>query len=352
MRVAGMLIDRFDDGVTVVEFAALRDSAGTAQVIAHALDVQQRGHQTIETTIEEHLAPTRSLLLLDGCEHLTAGIAPIVARLRAACPDLRILATSRQPLGLAGEYIEALAPLTIPDPDVESIDDLRRFAAVELFIARAAASSPGFTLTEENARPVADICQRLDGLPLALELAAARVRNMGVDALAGRLHQRIEMLGQTQRGADGRQRSLHDLVKWSYDLLGSEEQQVFEQLAVFAGGFDLVAAESVCSIDNSHIPTISHLASLGDKSMVVLVTSNPLRYRVLEPLRVRAGPASRTRDTRPDRASAPALVSRSRRARQRRSRQPRGVELVGEPHSRLRQLPGGPPHRASRSPRR
>lgn len=285
MRVAGQIIDEFADGVTVVDFGALRNPAGTAQVIAQALDVQQRQHRTIEATIEEFLAPTESLLLLDGCEHVTDVLAPLVDHLRSSCPGLRIVATSRQSLGLAGEFIEVLDPLAVPPAGSELTDEIGRSTAVELFVSRAAATTPGFTLTDANSPAVADICRRLDGLPLALELAAARLRTMGVDALASGLHQRIEMLGQTQRGADGRQRTIHDLVKWSHDLLEPEEQLIFEQLAVFAGGFDLAAAESVCNVDEMPMSVVGQVTSLVDKSMIVLVDPATSRYRLLEPLR-------------------------------------------------------------------
>jgi len=285
LRIAGRVIDEFEDGVTVVEFAALRDPSGTAQVIAQALDVQPHQHRTIETTIEDYLAPAHTLLVLDNCEHVTEILAPLVDRLRASCPDLRILATSRQSLGLAGEYVEVLAPLTLPMPEADLIDELADSSAVELFVSRAAVAFPGFVLTEQNSAAVADICRRLDGLPLALELAAAQLRTMGVDALAARLNKRIELLGQTQRGADGRQRTLHDLVKWSHDLLTPEERQVFEQLAVFAGGFDLAAAESVCTIGDGRMSAVGHIVSLVDKSMVVLVDPATSRYQLLESLR-------------------------------------------------------------------
>lgn len=285
MRAAANVIDDFDDGVAVVELAALRDPSGAAQVIARALDIQQRQHRTIESTIEEHLASKSSLLLLDNCEHVTDAVAPLVDRLRSSCPRLRILTTSREPLGLPGEYVAVLAPLTVPTADVVMPDEIALSPAVELFVARAAAATPGFTLADDNATVVARICRRLDGLPLALELAAARLRTMGIDTLAARLDQRIELLGQTQRGADRRQRTLHDLVEWSPDLLAPEEQEVFEQLAVFAGGFDLSAAESVCLIGAAESSVVGHLAGLVDKSMVVLVDGVLPRYRVLEPLR-------------------------------------------------------------------
>jgi predicted ATPase/DNA-binding SARP family transcriptional activator len=285
LRVAGRVIDDFEDGVSVVDFGSLRDPAGTAQLIAQALDVQQRQHRSIEATISEFLAPSRSLLVLDSCEHVTDVLAPLVDRLRSSCPSLRILATSRQSLGLAGEFIELLAPLAVPPEGSDLTAEIGRSAAVELFVSRAAATNPGFALTDANSVAVADVCRRLEGIPLALELAAARLRTIGIDALSSRLHQRIEMQGQTQRGADGRQRTIHDLVKWSYDLLAPEEKIIFEQLAVFAGGFDLAAAEAVCSVAETPMSVVGHVASLVDKSMIVLVDPNTSRYRVLEPLR-------------------------------------------------------------------
>lgn len=285
LRVAAGVMDDFADGVVVVELAALREPSGAAQLIAQALDIQQRQHRTIEATLADYLAPARTLLVLDNCEHVTETLAPLVDQLRSSCPGLRVLATSRHSLGLAGEYIEALAPLSIPSPEAAGIDEIRSAAAVELFVARAAATVPGFELTEDNAEAIADICRRLDGLPLAIELAAARLRTMGIVSVSAGLNHRIELLGQTQRGADGRQRTLHELVKWSYDLLTLEERHVFEQLAVFAGGFGLPAAEAVCTLADEEVSVVGHVSSLVDKSMVVLSDRETSRYQLLEPLR-------------------------------------------------------------------
>lgn len=284
MRVAAAYLDHVEDGVTVVEFAPLRDSGGVAQVIANALDIQQRQYRTVESTIEEYLADTDRLLALDNCEHLTEAIAPLVDRLRSACPRLRTLTTSREPLGLAGEYVVQLAPLPLPPTEPVDTDTLRRSNAVELFVSRADAATPGFTLTADNAAAVASICRRLEGLPLALELAAARLRTMGVEALAARLRERVGSMSQTQRGADGRHRTLHDVVAWSHALLQPDEQHMFEELSVFAGGFDLPAVESVCGTTTSPA-TLDTLVNLVDKSMVVFVDPTGPRYRLLEPLR-------------------------------------------------------------------
>jgi predicted ATPase/DNA-binding SARP family transcriptional activator len=284
MRVAAAYLDHVEDGVTVVEFAPLRDPGGVAQVIANALDIQQRQYRTVESTIEEHLADADRLLVLDNCEHLTEAIAPLVDGLRSACPELKILTTSREPLGLACEYVAQLAPLDLPPADVLDPDALRRSYAVELFVSRAGVAAPGFTLTADNAVAVASICRRLEGLPLALELAAARLRSMGVEALAARLRERVGLMSQTQRGADGRNRTLHDVVGWSHTLLQPDEQVMFEELAVFAGGFDLPAVDSVCASTISS-STLDTLVNLVDKSMVVFIDPSGPRYRLLEPLR-------------------------------------------------------------------
>ncbi len=291
MRVAATVCERFADGVVVVELGSQRDPSGMAQVIARALDIQPYQFRTIESTIQDHLASVTALLLLDNCEHLLDAVAPLVDRLRSSCSDLRILTTSREPLGLPGEYVHVLAPLDVPAADAD-VADKHRSAAVQLFAARAASATPGFVLTDANVDVVADICRRLEGLPLGLELATARLRTMGLGTLAVRVNQRTEMPGQTQRGADARHRSLHGLVEWSYDLLTPVERAVFEQLAVFAGGFDLAAAEAVCSVDAPDVdsddpaatPVLSHVASLADKSMIVFDPARS-RYRILEPLR-------------------------------------------------------------------
>jgi predicted ATPase/DNA-binding SARP family transcriptional activator len=284
LRAAAEVMDEFADGLTVVELAAHSDPSSAPQAIARALDVQQQPNRSIETTLEEFLAPTQTLLVLDNCEHLVDTLAPLVDRLRSSCPRLRILTTSRSSLGLAGEYIEALDPLAIPLEDADDFGEIESCPAVELFVSRAAATTPGFELTEHNARSVAAICRRLGGLPLALELAAARLRTMNEVSLAERLKDRIEMPGQTQRGADGRLRSLHEMVLWSYELLTAEEQELFEQLAVFAGGFDPAAAEAVCALAGDRYSVLGLIASLVDKSMV-LVDRRTARYQLLAPLR-------------------------------------------------------------------
>ncbi|WP_408056434.1 ATP-binding protein, partial [Streptomyces mesophilus] len=180
------------------------------------------------------LASRELLLVLDNCEHMVDAVASLVGRLLRAAPGVRVLATSQEPLNVSGETVEAVAPLEGPE-------------AVALFVARAASAAPGFALTPANRESVELICRRLDGIPLALELAATRVRALGVEALADRLHDRFRLLSQVRRDAPARQRTLRAMIDWSWELLGPPERAVLRRLAVFAGGFTLDAAEAVCA---------------------------------------------------------------------------------------------------------
>jgi predicted ATPase/DNA-binding SARP family transcriptional activator len=269
----------------VVELAATRDQQAAIQAIAAALDVQQRQHLSLEATLVEFLRDREALVVLDNCEHLVETLAPFVDRLRSSCPGVTVLATSREPLGLSGEQTWQVSPLAVPDVDARSPESVGASEAVQLFIDRACAAHPGFALTAENAAAVAEICRRLDGLPLALELAAARLRSMGPYALAERLRQRSNLLGAAQRGADRRHRTLRDTLEWSYDLLTPSEQQMFARLATFVGSFDLRAAEHICAFDDETRGVADLLANLVDKSMVQVVDLDEPRYRLLETLR-------------------------------------------------------------------
>jgi len=275
---------RASQPVCVVELAHARDERSAIQAIAAALDVQQRQHLSLESTLIEHLRDRRMLVVLDNCEHLLDWVGPFVDRVRNASENVGILATSREPLGLPGERIWVVGPLDTPYPEARTPADVGRFGAVQLFLDRAAAAQPGFTLTADNAAAVAEVCRRVDGLPLALELAAARVRTMSPETLADRLRQRLDVLGATQRGAFERHRTLRAAIQWSYELLTPAEQDVFAQLAVFVGGFDLEAAEHVCAPTSGGGAVPDLLANLVDKSMVQIVDLRQSRYRILETL--------------------------------------------------------------------
>ena len=277
--------------------------------VATALDLQRRPERSLEDSIVEALAPQSLLLVLDNCEHVLDGVAALVARILRRCPSVRVLTTTREPLGLPGEVTWALPPLDVPSSGTASLDEVRASTAVALFAARAGAARPGFTLDEANRRAVAEICIRLDGLPLALELAAARVRSMTPADLADRLDARFRLLAGA-RSPELRHRNLLDVVRWSYDLLGPAEQTLFARLCVFAGGFDLARAEDVCASADLDRPAVAALlAALVDKSMVVATESGGrMRYRLLETLREFAREQLRAR---PDAAATRLAHARS-----------------------------------------
>ena len=228
--------------------------------------------------------------MLDNCEHLRTPVARLVDRLLAACPDLTVLTTSREVLGLPAEHVWRVQPLAVA-ASATGFGDIAAAPAVRLFVDRAVASSPGFVLGPDNAEAVAEIVRRVDGLPLAIELAAARLRALSPDALAQRLQQRFDLLDHAQFTNTERHSTLSDLVGWSFNLLAPEEQALFSRLAVFAGGFGLDAVEAICADDGPgggglDAPSVARvLAALVDKSMVQMTDTELGRYRVLEPLR-------------------------------------------------------------------
>ncbi|MEV0118170.1 BTAD domain-containing putative transcriptional regulator, partial [Streptomyces sp. NPDC050844] len=263
LEAAAGLADGFAEGVWLAELAGTR--TGVAETVAAALGVRDdvsvirdeepeggrgawggarggaRGgawgaedsRPPLATVLAKALAPRRLLLVLDNCEHVLDEAAALLDQLLRHAPGLRVLATSQEPLAIAGETLEAVAPLGEDE-------------ALELFAARAAATAPGFALSAENTADAALICRRLDGIPLAVELAATRVRALGVHALADRLHDRFRLLNQSRRDAPARQRTLRAMIDWSWELLTPDEQSVLRQLSVFSGGFTLQSAEAVC----------------------------------------------------------------------------------------------------------
>jgi predicted ATPase/DNA-binding SARP family transcriptional activator len=285
LRLAGDLWDDFDGEVFVTELAPVRDATSTVAAIATALDVQQRQHLSIEETLVEYLRARRALLVLDNCEHLRSTIASLCERLLRWCPGVTILATSREVLGLPGEHVWRVRPLAIPDegsgPAVAA-----EAPATRLFVECAIAARPGFALGPDNVRSVIEIVGHLDGLPLAIELAAARIRAIGPVALAERLREGFDLLAGAQTSMIPRHRTVKELVEWSYDLLDADEQLLFARLCVFAGSFGLDAADEVCAgpeIGKSRVSVL--LANLVDKSMVQIVDEDLPRYRLLETLR-------------------------------------------------------------------
>jgi predicted ATPase len=287
LRVAWARQLNFPDGVWLVELGDLRDGRLLVDVVAAALGLRNHSARTLATTLVEFLAARTSLLLLDNCEQVIDAVAELSQTLLRACPDLRILATSRERLGIGSESALALAPLALPGNSTESTPSmLRGYDAVALFTERAASALPSFALTEENQTTVARICARVDGLPLAIELAAARLRAMTPEQILDRLENRYTLLTHGSRGAPTRQQSLVRSIGWSYDLCTPAEQQLWGRLSVFAGTFDLEAAEAVCGDDLAAKPVLDLITSLVDKSIVIRTEANGIvRFRLLDTLR-------------------------------------------------------------------
>ena len=229
------------------------------------------------------LRPRHALLVLDNCEHLVDSVATLVDRILRAAPRVSIVATSREPLAVTGEHVWTVEPLPIPDLEAASIAELAAVPAVALFLERARAADPRFELDAVTSPAVIEICRRLDGIPLAIELAASRASAIDVTEVARRLDERFRLLKGVRRGADPRHQTLHDAISWSYDLLDDDEQRLFASLAVFAGQFDLGAAESVCSGDD----VLDLLTRLTRQSMLAVrrQATGGTRYEMLETLR-------------------------------------------------------------------
>jgi len=280
---------QFADGVCLVELAATVDPETIPHTVGRALrwpGQVDRLEQLVRALGDRHL-----LLVVDNCEHLIAACAALIETLLRASPRLVVLATSRQPLGLAGETTWRVPSLSFPWPgEPAAREDLRQYEAVRLFLDRAAQAEPHFKLTSVNAGAVAEICYRLDGIPLALELAAARLRVLTVEQLAARLSDRFRLLASVQRGGLGRHQTLLASVQWSHELLSDSERTLFRRLAGFANGWTLESAERVCSFDGIvEADVLDLLAQLVEKSLVhVERGERATRYRLLETLRAYA----------------------------------------------------------------
>jgi len=288
LQAAGAVPDRYPDGVWLVELAPLTDAAAVPRAVAAALGLGEDSDAHPVARLQRTVRGRALLLVLDNCEHLLDACAGLADALLRAGPRLRILATSREALGIAGENSWRVPSLALPDDArPASPDALLASEAVQLFVERARAALPSFALTARNARAVAQVCRRLDGMPLAIELAAARVRGLAVDQLAARLDQRFQLLTGGSRTALARQQTLRATVDWSYGLLDPDERRLFDQLSVFAGGFTLEGAEAVCAGDGPAAEVLDVLLRLVDKSLVATEEGEDgeLRYRLLETLR-------------------------------------------------------------------
>jgi predicted ATPase/class 3 adenylate cyclase len=269
LQVAAELADDFEDGVFFVPIAAITDPTLVAPTIARVLGLSEGGAQPLEELLEGYLRDRQTLLLLDNLEQVLEA-APIVERLLSNAPNLKILATSRIPLGLYGEYEFPVPPLSLPDPDsLPPLEYLTEYEAIRLFVDRARAVRPDFSLTEENGPAVVEICERLDGLPLAIELAAARIKLLPPRVLLDRLGNRLKILTGGARNLPERQRTLRNAIEWSYGLLDEGEKLLFGRLGVFSGGATLEAMEAVCDAEGD-LPTdvFEGASSLLDKSLL------------------------------------------------------------------------------------
>jgi predicted ATPase/DNA-binding CsgD family transcriptional regulator len=269
LQVATELLDDFADGVYFVPLAPITDPHLVIPTIAHSLGLTETTNQPVLELLQTYVQDRHLLLLLDNFEQIITA-APLLAALLEACPDLKLLVTSREVLHLRAEQQFPVPPLSLPDlkqlPDTETFP---RYTAIALFLQRAQATRPDFQLTTGNARTVADICIRLDGLPLAIELAAARIKVLSPQALLARLERRLQVLAGGARDLPERQQTLRNTIQWSYDLLGAEEQRIFRCLAVFVGGFMLEAAEAVFTAREKVAGDVFHaVTSLIDKSLV------------------------------------------------------------------------------------
>ncbi|MGQ0571370.1 MAG: ATP-binding protein [Armatimonadota bacterium] len=288
LQVAGDLLGEYEHGVWLVKLALVTDPALVPQAVASALGQTEEPGLTLTATLSSYLRARHLLLVLDNCEHLVDAVAQLVESLLASSPRLQILCTSREALGISGETAWRVPSLSVPDPRLRPpLEALKESEAVRLFLERAADVLPGFTLTTENAAAIIQICRRLDGVPLAIELAASRVKVLTVEQIAARLDDRFQLLTGGSRTALPRQQALRAAMDWSYDLLTAQEAAVLRRLSVFNGGCTLEAAEDVCageSVERREV--LDLLARLVDKSLVVVEDDGrEARYRLLETVR-------------------------------------------------------------------
>ena len=295
LQVADALREEYEDGVWLAELASLSDGALVTQTVATHMNVREQSGRPLIDTLADHLFTRRVLLVIDNCEHLIQECAQFTQDLLQKCPNLRILATSREMLGVAGESVFATPPLTLPQPQPwkspaspqNALDSYGRSEAVQLFVNRGTAIMPEFALNAENGAWVSEICRRLDGMPLAIELAAARVRTLSVQQIAQKLDDRFHLLTGGSRTAPPRQQTLLSTLDWSYALLSGKEQKVLQRLSVFAGGCTLAAAEVVCSGNGVELAEVLDVLShLVDKCLVLAdKTEDEARYNLLETIR-------------------------------------------------------------------
>lgn len=288
LQVGADRLEQYPDGVWLIELAPISDPALIAQTIASVIGVREETGKTLTQTLSEHLKSRTVLLILDNCEHLISDCASLVNSLMLACPHLHILASSREGFNIPGETIYRVPTLRKPDPkSKQTVESLSQFDSVRLFIDRAISMQSTFTVTNQNVPALSQLCSRLDGIPLAIELAAARVRSLSVEEINSKLESSFRLLTGGSRTALPRQQTLKALIDWSYDMLSELEMRLFGRLSVFGGGWTQEAAESVCADEELEDWEIFDLLmSLVDKSLVIAEQEEgSTRYRLLETIK-------------------------------------------------------------------
>jgi predicted ATPase/tRNA A-37 threonylcarbamoyl transferase component Bud32 len=290
IRLAERGLPAYAGGAWFVELAPVVDDDRVIEAIAAAIGVRERPDRTLEDVIREHIGARRTLLVLDNCEQVREGAAAAARALLEACPQAIVLATSREPLGVPGERVFRVPPLGVPPADA-ALDThaIANFEAVRLFVARAASVSDGFRLSDANAPAVADICRTLEGIPLAIELAAARTRMVSVEEIRRMLSDRFRLLGGAGAASVDRHRTLRTAIDWSYELLEPQERALLRALAVFRGGWTLAAAAAVAAGGDSFI-ALDEMTRLAEKSLLLIdrLDGQESRYRMLETVRLYA----------------------------------------------------------------
>jgi predicted ATPase/class 3 adenylate cyclase/DNA-binding CsgD family transcriptional regulator len=291
-RVAGEVVDRFDAGVWWIELAALAEPELVAEAVARTMSLHVPPERRALDVLADRLGEDRVLLVLDNCEHVIGAVADLAHHIQLACPAVSMLATSREPLGLEGEVTWRVPSLELPPTQGAGLETVTQYDAVRLFVDRAVQARPNFRVDNDNAPAVAQICHRLDGIPLAIELAAARTRSLPPERIAAELSDRFRLLSGGSRVALPRQQTLFGSVDWSHELLEPAERVVLRRLSVFAGGFGLDAAEAVVAADPvGGYEVLGLLGRLVDKSLVQVddESGGAARYRLLETIRQYAG---------------------------------------------------------------
>ena len=287
LEVASCVAEDYPQGAWLVELSSITDPALPAQEVAALFGVREEPGTPLLDTLAAYLHSARTLLVLDNCEHLVDECAELADRLLTACPDLRILATSRQPLGLDYEVAHRVPPMSMPDAQqLPPPEELEQYEALRLFMERATAIRSDFVVGKENVAALVELAAKLDGLPLAIELAAARTRVLSVQQIVERLDERFRLLSTTSRSASPRHRSLQAVMDWSYELLSEEERTVLRTLSVFAGGFTLEAVQAVSGLEVDEFETIDLLSRLVDRSLLnVDERGGAATFRMLETIR-------------------------------------------------------------------